>query len=464
MQRLSIFFFLTALSCLSFWPLPNAAAQSSSGEISAEIRKILSGAPQGSTGLSIVELPSGKPIFELNPAVPLKPASVLKLELSAVALRELGADFNFETEIRSDEIKKGRVDTLVIKGGGDPDLTIESLWLIARRVKKRGIRSIGTLVLDGSAFATQRSRSGARAYETGSSPLAFNFNSVAIDVCPGPSVGAPAVIAADPWESDVKVDGTVKTVAGAVSDIGVAERGDLSYRVSGKIGAKAACATFYRSVPSPEEYLGRTFVNLLKSLGISVERRTISSSSKDDTEQLFVHRSKALSLIIQDLNHFSTNFIAEQVLHQLGGEGSGVLDRARGLEQLNKDLAGRGFDRSEYELFDGCGLSHSNRISARILTALLRGAYGDPVIGPEFVTSLSILGKNGTLKRRESGIGTALLRGKTGTLDGVSSLAGYLNTKKGSAFAFAFLQNGIASKERATSIEDALIRYLNATL
>lgn len=135
-------------------------------------------------GAVVVDLRSGKEVFAAHEDEPLKPASVLKLLTAVVALKRLGPDYTFKTEVWADAM--GRAErSVVLRGGADPDLTIEALWLLLRKIKKLGITKIPVLGLDASRAPTTKGREGQRAYETSSSSLAFNFNSVAFDVCPG---------------------------------------------------------------------------------------------------------------------------------------------------------------------------------------------------------------------------------------------------------------------------------------
>ena len=125
---------------------------------------------------------------------------------------------------------------------------------------------------------------------------------------------------------------------------------------------------------------------------------------------------------------------------------------------MNAYLAKLGFSANEYNVVDGSGLSHENRLSARVITALLLKVHRQRILQPEFEKSLSVMGQSGTLKKRKPPVSGLRLRGKTGTLDGVSSLAGYLFDVSGNKLAFAIIQNRTASRERALSLEDRLVK------
>jgi D-alanyl-D-alanine carboxypeptidase/D-alanyl-D-alanine-endopeptidase (penicillin-binding protein 4) len=224
------------------------------------------------------------------------------------------------------------------------------------------------------------------------------------------------------------------------------------------IASTAGCAEVYRSVTDPTAYFGAVFPQLLRSVGVSGKLLARRGAPPQNARPLTVARSKPLSQIVEDLNHFSNNFIAEQLLYALGGPRP--YDRERGLGVLTDYLLELGVAASEIRLEDASGLSHENRLTARALTRLLRANLESVEVHPEFEVSLSVAGRSGTLRKRDFGVPDGRVRAKTGTLDGVSSLAGYLTTKRGRRLAFAILLNSMRDKQAALRIEDDLVRLL----
>jgi len=423
---------------------------------------------KGQLSISVVALSdkaASSEVVSFKSDAPIKPASILKILTSSLVLREFGPDFVFETPIYIKRV--GKETTITIRGQGDPSLTTEEAWLIARQIRMRGITEIDTLIIDNTAFGTEaRSPIGQRAYQTGPSAMAFNFNSVGFSICPGEKKNQKAIVSGDPWESGVTVQNNIITVSGSGEGYSVDEGGGyLSYVLKGKIGEKADCETFYRSVDAPGEYFGKTVTKLLSSVGVRVAKEPKIGVVAADSKKLFTHTSKPLSSIVNDLNHFSTNFIGEQLVYLLGRKRAGgneryQFNRGEGVSKLMNYAQELGLKAENCVLVDGCGLSHQNKITARVLTAALDVSAKDPSIAPEFETSLAVAAKSGTLKKRDFIPATMVLRGKTGTLDGVSSLAGYLYTKQGKKLAFAIIQNGVSSKNTAIIVEDKLIRAL----
>ena len=169
--------------------------------------------------------------------------------------------------------------------------------------------------------------------------------------------------------------------------------------------------------------------------------------------------------------------MAGQLAYALGQDPGGYFRYDRGLDRLRSTLESFGEAPDSFSIVDASGLDRENRIKVSQLIKILVTAYQDFSLGPDFVASLSRFGQIGTLKDREllepQYLGTlrgedleeakhraSTVRAKTGTLDGVSSLAGYAQLKTGERVAFAIISNGIADKNEAVAIENAIVRIL----
>lgn len=458
-----VVFALAVFSKLVTFGIPLALAQGGSAALESLVKR----APASAIGISVLDLTTDKWVFRYNSEQPLKPASLLKVVTATAALSELGGEYRYRTEVLGAPLIGHHAPRLVIKGGGATDLTIETAWILARRIKLLGIKEIGKLEFDRSLFQVARERVGQRAYESGSSPLSFNFNSIAISVCPA-RPGEAAVVLPDPWESGVRITGAVKTAGKAGgSDITVDEvpnqSGEIVYRVAGQIGSKEKCRTIYRSVADPVRYFGQVLARILEMLGVKVERLSFSEpTDRGELEVFFTQESKPLSLVVRDLNHYSNNFVAEQILYALGGLSGQPWSRESGLKRIQVFLSQNQISTQSMELSDGSGLSHDNRISADAIVKVLRLAARSPAISAEFESSLSTGEKSGTLKDRVfSPPGEhAVVHAKTGSLTGVSSLGGFIYTKGGHRLAFAIILNNTTSKDKAIAFEDQLVGKL----
>jgi len=187
---------------------------------------------------------------------------------------------------------------------------------------------------------------------------------------------------------------------------------------------------------------------LLRQVGVEVEGGYSVGTPPAGSRELFAHKSEPLRLIVDGLNHYSTNFVAEQLAYAIGRMSNGKWDHAVGLERMQAFLQQLGAAAKEAFFIDASGLSHGNRLSARAVSRVLFEMANDVKLAPEFESSLSVAGRSGTLTEKHFGVKGLMLRAKTGTINGVSALAGYLTAANGKKYAFALLQNGGKSKWR----------------
>jgi D-alanyl-D-alanine carboxypeptidase/D-alanyl-D-alanine-endopeptidase (penicillin-binding protein 4) len=424
-------------------------------------QKIEQAIPRGvEVGIYVLDAQRGDLLFSLKGERTLKPASVLKVATSYAALKAYGPQYTIQTRFYGERKSASALKRLTIVGAGDPSLTIEGAWIAARALALRGITQIDEVALDATAFLEEKKVSGARAYETGSSALSFNHNSIGISVCPGSKVGEKALARFAPWEwTPGTLTNRVVTAEGQQVSLGV-EVAKSSYAVSGRIGIDRACSVRYRSISNPPIYFGETFIALLKSVGISVTRgepfviKVLGQPIAG--EVLYEHQSKPIKGLLEDLNHFSNNFIGEQLLYLIGSDNEKTYSRERGLEALTDYGDSLGIPREEIFFDDGSGLSHDNRLSPRAVATFFYHAMRSPQFGVEFLNSLSVGGESGTLKDRDFGENN-VVRGKTGTLTGVSSLVGTMTTASGRQVIFSIIENKLSSKDQGLALENRVV-------
>jgi len=442
---------LVGLICLLGLVFPGVPARA---DTRSELTALLSTPRAGVTAVSVIDLDSGAVVMNHRAHELLKPASVLKIVTTAAALDALGPEYRFETSVFSEGTGAPH---LYVEGGGDPALAIEELWLLARAVRRRGVTAVGDIVLDSSGFVTTRERTGQRAYSAGSSALPFNFNSLGIEIIGG-QPGQPARVSPEIWELPVSLRGRIVTGAANAWSVDEDSGGGLSYRIAGTV-RRGESATVYRSVPDPEAYFGGAFQAFLQSNGVTVRGRVRAGQIPPGATLLVRHRSKPLTDVLRDLNHYSNNFTAEQVLLALSAAGAEPRRRERGLERIAGFLRAIGVAEGEVRLEDASGLSHGNRISAAALNRVLVEMTRRDDLHPEFEISLAVAGRNGTLRGRRIGPG-GVVRAKTGTINGVSSLAGYVTSGARRRFAFTIISNGVV-KDQAVRLEDRIVEVLS---
>ena len=192
----------------------------------------------------------------------------------------------------------------------------------------------------------------------------------------------------------------------------------------------------------PEPLAVATITRIFQETGLQILGQPTKAG---ELTKLLAFPSPPLRTLVQDINKFSNNFMIEMLVKRLG-DGSWPKGVQR-IQTFYKDVLG--LDASQIAITDGSGLSKENRLSALTLATVLRAAWNDYEVGPEFVASLKIIGgepwelsvKDPNLARR--------VRCKTGHLTGVTSVCGYLQTLDGKVRVFAILLNGNTGAEDA---------------
>ena len=501
MQRLFFIalFLLLPLSALGADSVGPAVIESS---LKRDLRDYFSKKFRPSTklklGFSVLSLDDGEEIFSYRGKDSLVPASALKIVTTGAALQLLGPEYRFPTEMFTDRrpnrgAQPGQVGNLYVRGYGDPSLVVERLWQMASQLKFLGVREVDDLVIDDTLFIDPPAPSGHKAYQAGLSAISLNHNSYAIHVAPTRAGAAPLVHLSPGLEMELinkarTVSGNGNKLViyqgplsrgfsptpGQVASSGFTEISLPKFTVTmkGKVGEGARPETFYRTAPYPSAYFGQVFRELLSSVGIRVRGKLLRGETPEAASLLHVFESEKLAEILRDLNHYSNNFIGGQILFALGQDSVGYFRNDVAIERVGEYLTSIGVETREFVVRDGSGLDKGNRLTANALVRVLASAYDDFSIAPTFVSSLSRFGHSGTLRKRRLIRGRRQPKnqqrakladgvwGKTGTLNGVSSLAGYTETRDGRRVAYAIVINGRVGKSHAMSVENEIVRIL----
>ena len=452
-----------AFLCYMLFTINSAFAERS---LVDSITAALAKRPAGATvALSVLKIANGttEEVLHYNADQALTPASVQKLVTTAVALRTLGPEFRFRTEIFGVGGRSGNYQTLFLVGGGDPSLAIEHSYLMAKALFRRGVRKVDQLILNSSKFVG-RAPQGTRAYDAGLSPLSFNFNSMFFEICPGAAAGSPAVVGVDVADDFAQVIN--KVVTGKDRPISIDASGDgRRFVVSGAIRPGSVCKGFYRAVGDPAVYFAHTFANQLQELGISVGEVRVSGEAQPNSGEshLYTHLSRPLAEILHAMNRFSTNTFADHLVYALSDKGpDSSWSWGEGLSRLLTFASQSPYLCASCEFRDGSGLAHSNKMTSRFLGRLLAEIALNPALSADFQAGLPAPGRTGSLEDRLASFGSVNFRAKTGTLTGVRSLAGYVYPENGQVYAFALLQNNLNSREDGFKFEEAVVKALGA--
>ncbi len=409
----------------------------------------------GAQSMLVLDRATGAELFAKNPDRTLAPASTQKVLTTLAALEAFGAGHQFTTEVLAPAPPDadGAVTSLAIRGA-DPAMTGEQWWRLASDLRALGVSRItGDVVLDDSWFDAERWHPSwqpvsARAYHAPIGALSANYGAFRVIVSPGAKIGAPARVQVDPplaYFPLVRNARTSRPGSGASLSVerardpeGAGER----VTVGGSIALGADRVEIWRSVIDPTAYAAAVFRQQLEAAGIRVDGRVAPGPAPANAALLYEFEGLPLRTVADLVLKYSNNFIAEALLKHLGRLDSGAPGSwANGAAALRARLQALGLPLEGVEIVDGSGLSRSNRVSARLLVGALTRADRSFAVGPDLLAGLPIAAEDGTLRKRAEEA-RGLVRAKTGTLDGVTALAGWARTERGREVVFALISNG----------------------
>jgi serine-type D-Ala-D-Ala carboxypeptidase/endopeptidase (penicillin-binding protein 4) len=434
------------------------SAEPAAKDLPAALRAIAgAGALSASrSGIYVADVETGQTVFGKDEDVLLNPASNVKLVTTAAALSRLGPEYRFGTEFLVDAggaDRGGAVKTLYVRGRGDPSIVTERLWGMAGDLAHLGLRRAGEIVVDDGFFDRERvgpgfdQEGGDRAYLAPAGALSLNFNTITVHAGPGEARGAKGRVELEPDCDHFDVENRTLTVAAngrrrvTVSAVAL-PNGRQRIVVEGRIPLASRPQASWRRIDEPALYFGSALKRLLELRGVKVGK-VRAGAVPEGARLVHVSESDALAEIVRRLNKTSNNFVAEQLVKTLGAEARGAPGTwPKGVAAIEDFLADQGIARGAYVMKNGSGLNDTNRFSARQLVTLLRAMWARFPVAPEYVVSLPVAARDGTIRWRMEGTEAAgRLRAKTGTLENASSLSGYVQTAGGRMLAFAFLVN-----------------------
>ncbi len=425
--------------------------------LAAQLDPILAGpALRGArVGVCVVSLESGATLYARDADVLLNPASNVKLFTTAAALARLGPEFRFDTEFLLDPgpERAAAPRNLYVRGKGDPTMVTERLYAAAAELTHLGLRRVADIVLDDGWFDAERiapgfdQEEGDRAYLAPSGALSLNFNTVAIHAAPGDREGAPGRVEVEPDSAFFEVVNRTVTVgprsARRLVPASIAAPGKQRISVEGRLPLGSRATATWRKIDDPPMYFGQTLRRLLEARGVKVVGRVRTGPVPADARLLHVAESEPLGEVVRRLNKTSNNFMAEQLLKAMGAATVGPPGRrAAGVAAVEAFLEELGIPKGAYVMKNGSGLNDANRFSARQAVRLLQSMIRRFPLAPEYLASLPVAGKDGTIRWRMEGTEAAgRVRAKTGSLEGVVTLAGYAETATRERLAFAIFVN-----------------------
>ena len=476
MRNLLILASLTALLA-GFLGAAPAAAESANARLPAAVAGALKAAaiPAGAIGVYVEEVGAAKPRLSVNAAQPMNPASVMKLVTTFAALGMLGPAYTWKTEVRIDALVTNGVlaGDLYLKGGGDPKLTFEQFWLLLRQLRAQGIRDIdGGLVLDRSVFQVPEVDPGAfddqplRPYNVGPDGLLVGFKAIRVNLTPDAATRS-VDLGVEPRPANLDIVNRIRLDSRGCGDWKEGLRADLSQHaerfrlvLTGNYAATCGQKDWLLGVMPHESYVFGVFEQLWRELGGSIKGGVREGAAPPGARLVATIESPGLGEIVRDINKFSNNVMAQQLFLTLGLESGKRPARPADAEAAVRSwLDGHGLAFPGMVIDNGSGLSRQARLSAEDLGRLLQSAWKSPLM-PEFVASLPLAAVDGTMKKRFNGDGAAgQMHIKTGTLDGVKAIAGYVLDRNGRNQSVVFIINH-ANAQAGQAAEDALLQWV----
>ena len=205
-----------------------------------------------------------------------------------------------------------------------------------------------------------------------------------------------------------------------------------------------------------------TFAEEVARAGINLERVQLTEGRVPQNAQLIATFRHNISQILDRMMKKSDNFYAESMFYQTAASARKGLARARDARDITKRLIARlGLGDNPYKIADGSGLSLYNYVSTELLCTLLRHAWRSPSIQDALLPSLPIAGVDGTLKdRMKKTSAQGNVRAKTGTVTGISSLAGYCTAANGHQLCFVIINQGIMRAAAGKAFQDRVCKVL----
>jgi serine-type D-Ala-D-Ala carboxypeptidase/endopeptidase (penicillin-binding protein 4) len=446
---------------------PNDPREQRIAKLRERLLAVLHDAPLNRTkvGVEVMQASNGDVLFAHNAGVQFNPASNTKMLTKAAAMSYLGADFRYHTvlygpEPDADGVVHGNV---VLRGSGDPSLTTTDVAEIARALSARGVQRI-----EGDLFADPHFH--ARGHKPddsgeGEGALILNRNTYGVRVRPG-DVGRPAIVSVEPRVDLFGIENQATTVRAKRSRLRIdSYRKDdrLIITVRGRVADNRGEYVDMRRLADGSLLAASVLRAAFGDFGVELTGR-VRAGTVGATTMLAEHVSAPLADVCKISNKPSNNFVAEAIYKTLGGELYGAPGTlAKGTRAVMDYLSNNGIKPGSYKIVNGSGLTHENRITPQDLSSLLRRIYYDMSVAPEFLSSLAIAGIDGTIRNRFMGTdAVGLVRAKTGTLNGVSALSGYVGDKD-DVLIFSIFVEGFRHR-RTNEVRHAQVRMVEAML
>ena len=425
------------------------------------------------SALSLVMLPLNGPGTPTvyNADVSVNPASTMKLITTYAALEMLGPTHQWKTEFYTDGTLSNGIlqGNLYLKGGGDPKLNMEKLWLLMRDLRANGVQKItGDLVLDRSHFVQPQLPAFNDDGGDDNAPFLVKPDSLMINLKALRFItrndGGKVLVSVEPPIATIRIDNQVKALSskqctGDVRYSPTTQADGITVVVSGQLGDGCSSQTYLSLLDHPT-YAAGAVRAIWNELGGSIQGQDRVDVVPKNARLLARAFSPDLVEIIRDINKYSNNTMAQQLFLSLGAQyrTDADGDDAKAAQRVVRQwLAKKGITAPHLIMENGSGLSRAERVSAREMANLLEAAWKSPYAA-EFISSLPLTGKDGTMRKRLKGTAMAgEAHIKTGTLNTVRAIAGFSRDSNGNTWAVVAILNDPRPWGASSVLDQALL-------
>lgn len=458
-------------TCL--WALCTATqAANLQNEVDALINRIN---PNVNLGMAVVDMTSGKTLYQRNPDRLYIPASNMKLFSEAAALMVLGPDYRFKNQLR---ISAGRIQQGILQGNlyvqlsGDPSFSRHDLNTLLTTLKEWNIHAIqGNVFIDSKLSAVDPYPPGwlstdlAYSYGAPNAPVMVDANRLTVTVNPGPTEGDPAVVEVDDGGGNIALNNLATTKANAKGcGVGFYLDKDNHLTVRGCVGVGQWAVQQRLAIKNPLMYAQAMIKSQLAQEHIQLNGQVELGKTPAGALLIATQYSKLLSQLMADTLKPSDNLYADSLYLHAAAKLKGSPVNWSTAQPIVKNFlqTQTGINFSNAIFTDGSGLSRYSLVTPEQTIGLLKFLYQRFPLSYEYISALPVSGRDGTLQKRFN-IPTqqGLVRAKTGTMTGVNSLSGYLYTTNGHTLAFAMYVNRQPGKASGPGrpVLDALCAY-----
>ena len=424
-------------------------------------------------GIAIYDLTADKPVYTYQAEKLYRPASIEKVITSVTALAQLGKDYRYKTRLSyTGTIIDGVLEgDLYVVGGFDPEFMESDMQLLADTIQFSGIRQIkGKLIGDVSLMDSVYWGNGwswddtPEAFQPYLSPLMLNRGCVDVMVSPG-AVGEPGNVVASPESDYYEIKNHSLTKVSHAGKLKVTrnwlENGNTLLVSGNVVASRKRTLNLY----NPQRYFMQTFRYVLHKNGIEIPSDSLVFGKVPEKAAPLCLCIRPLETVLNRTLKESDNLAAESMFYHLGGhyarrsEGISSEDGQKAIYEFMDNYIG--YPSRSYKIVDGSGVSLYNYVSPDLVLAYLKYAYRHPDIYDSFYNGLPVAGIDGTLEHRmKKSKACRKVRAKTGTVTGISSLAGYAESQSGHIYAFVIINQNVLRAGQARNFQDKICEIL----